>query len=440
MKQIYILTFFFIFISIKSLSAQTLDVDFTGTCGASVVLNEQQTIAQSFTAGASGNLNTINVGVSINACTETTVMNCVATIYEGDCNGTALATQSFAFPTDSNNALSMKEISFTSPANIVSGQVYTLEISTLPNQNCNIDPFNPSEFETVSGSWHGENAFNCGGSYSGGTGYDPGCVVFDFDYYIQTYVASPFDVDFTGTCGASVVLNEQQTIAQSFTAGVSGNLNNINVGVSINACTETTVMNCVATIYEGDCNGTALTTQSFAFPTDSNNALSMKEISFTSPANVVSGQVYTLEISTLPNQNCNIDPFNPSEFETVSGSWHGENAFNCGGSYSGGTGYDPGCVVFDFDYYIQTSINSTLNTNNHDQNKLITTLFPNPSSDFVQVSGLEKNESFEIYNILGIKMKSGKVSNNQKIDIQNFLTGVYFLKFDHGNTIRFIKK
>jgi hypothetical protein len=257
---------------------------------------------------------------------------------------------------------------------------------------------------------------------------------------IKSLSAQTLDVDFTGTCGASVVLNEQQTIAQSFTAGASGNLNTINVGVSINACTETTVMNCVATIYEGDCNGTALATQSFAFPTDSNNALSMKEISFTSPANIVSGQVYTLEISTLPNQNCNIDPFNPSEFETVSGSWHGENAFNCGGSYSGGTGYDPGCVVFDFDYYIQTSINSTLNTNNHDQNKLITTLFPNPSSDFVQVSGLEKNESFEIYNILGIKMKSGKVSNNQKIDIQNFLTGVYFLKFDHGNTIRFIKK
>ena len=161
--------------------AQTLDVDFKGSCGASIVLNENQTLAQSFTSGLSGFLSKVGVGLSINSCTETTVMNCTAKIFEGTCSGTLLTSESFTLSTVASSSVSIREITFSSPADLVSGEVYTIELSVIADQPCNIDPFIGNE--PVRASWHGENQFNCGGSYSGGTSFEPGCASYDFDFY-----------------------------------------------------------------------------------------------------------------------------------------------------------------------------------------------------------------------------------------------------------------
>ncbi len=67
-------------------------------------------------------------------------------------------------------------------------------------------------------------------------------------------------------------------------------------------------------------------------------------------------------------------------------------------------------------------------------------LFPNPSNDFIKISGLTEKVSYEIYNILGKEICKGIVSNNENIDIQNFGNGLYFIKFDYGITLKFIKK
>lgn len=142
MKQNYILTTAFLFFSITWINAQTLDVDFTGisgSCGSYIGLSETQTLGQSFTAGISGNLTSVNAGISVDACTETNVMNCIAKIYDGTCTGTVLATENFSIATGSS--LSMYPIIFSNPANIISGQVYTLELSVISGQNCNLDPF-----------------------------------------------------------------------------------------------------------------------------------------------------------------------------------------------------------------------------------------------------------------------------------------------------------
>jgi hypothetical protein len=56
-------------------------------------------------------------------------------------------------------------------------------------------------------------------------------------------------------------------------------------------------------------------------------------------------------------------------------------------------------------------------------------LDPNPSSDFIKLSGLSKSERFSIHNILGEVISKGVISNKDKIDIQNFNDGIYFLKF-----------
>ena len=71
-------------------------------------------------------------------------------------------------------------------------------------------------------------------------------------------------------------------------------------------------------------------------------------------------------------------------------------------------------------------------------NKL--TVYPNPSSDFIKINGLTEIENYGIYNVLGAQMLKGSVSNNQEINIQDLTNGLYFLKFENRNTIKFVKE
>lgn len=67
-------------------------------------------------------------------------------------------------------------------------------------------------------------------------------------------------------------------------------------------------------------------------------------------------------------------------------------------------------------------------------------LHPNPSTDFIQVSGITKTENYSIYNIIGAEIENGTISEKEKIDIQNLTNGFYFLQFEKGITLKFIKK
>jgi hypothetical protein len=67
-------------------------------------------------------------------------------------------------------------------------------------------------------------------------------------------------------------------------------------------------------------------------------------------------------------------------------------------------------------------------------------LFPNPAAGYIQISGLKSNENFTIYNLLGTPVLNGIITNNEKIDIKNIPSGLYFLKTENGNTITFLKE
>jgi hypothetical protein len=81
-----------------------------------------------------------------------------------------------------------------------------------------------------------------------------------------------------------------------------------------------------------------------------------------------------------------------------------------------------------------------LSSNNFDVEKNKVKIYPNPSSDIITVSGLLKDENYKIFNILGSEIYSEILSNNEKINIQNLTNGLYFLKFENGNIVKFIKK
>ncbi len=82
---------------------------------------------------------------------------------------------------------------------------------------------------------------------------------------------------------------------------------------------------------------------------------------------------------------------------------------------------------------------NTLSTEEFNINTQII-LFPNPSTNALQVSGLKKAEHYSIYNSLGVIITSGTISENEKIHIQNLNSGIYFFKIKDNNTLKFIKK
>ncbi|MCF7569671.1 T9SS type A sorting domain-containing protein [Sabulilitoribacter arenilitoris] len=81
-----------------------------------------------------------------------------------------------------------------------------------------------------------------------------------------------------------------------------------------------------------------------------------------------------------------------------------------------------------------------LSTNNFEFEQNKAKIFPNPSSDRITVSGLKKDENYKIYNVLGTEIIDGIIANNKKIDIKNLTSGMYFLKFENGNSIKFLKE
>ena len=67
-------------------------------------------------------------------------------------------------------------------------------------------------------------------------------------------------------------------------------------------------------------------------------------------------------------------------------------------------------------------------------------LTPNPSTDFIEVTGLIETENYKIYDALGSNVANGTIAENEKIDIQNLQNGIYFLILENGNSLKFIKE
>jgi hypothetical protein len=76
-----------------------------------------------------------------------------------------------------------------------------------------------------------------------------------------------------------------------------------------------------------------------------------------------------------------------------------------------------------------------------DQNSnLQVNLFPNPSSDFVSLSGLKNETNYEVYNSIGSRVLKGTIMVNDKIDVQNLTSGIYLLKLESGSALKFVKE
>mgnify|MGYP003664583164 CR=1 FL=1 len=87
--------------------------------------------------------------------------------------------------------------------------------------------------------------------------------------------------------------------------------------------------------------------------------------------------------------------------------------------------------------YSNPNVLSVENQTNDDATLII---FPNPSVAHIQISGLTQRENYIIYNVLGAQVINGSVFNNETIDIRDFAKGIYILKLENRNPIKFLKE
>ena len=149
----------------------------------------------------------------------------------------------------------------------------------------------------------------------------------------------------------------------------------------------------------------------------------------------------------------------PTPFYTVTAYYNEDQGFVIGsGSYVAGStaslaaipadGYvfdkwsdettdNPKQVLVDHDivltaYFLYTSVDE------HDGTTL--TLYPNPATDMIRIEGLEGENEIGIYNALGLLVKTEKMNGDQEIAIHNLPAGLYLLRINAHQTVRFVKK
>ena len=67
-------------------------------------------------------------------------------------------------------------------------------------------------------------------------------------------------------------------------------------------------------------------------------------------------------------------------------------------------------------------------------------VYPNPSSNFIQIKGLHQAENYLIYNFEGVIVSKGNVSSSDKIDVQHLKNGIYYLVFEEKDKLIFVKE
>jgi len=73
-----------------------------------------------------------------------------------------------------------------------------------------------------------------------------------------------------------------------------------------------------------------------------------------------------------------------------------------------------------------------------EKNKII--IFPNPSSESIQISKIKNTTAYEIYNVLGKRILLGNINAHQEIKINELGVGIYMLKLEGGKPLKFVKK
>ena len=97
-------------------------------------------------------------------------------------------------------------------------------------------------------------------------------------------------------------------------------------------------------------------------------------------------------------------------------------------------GYNRQVGFFPTDVWAYDFSPITVGTNEEAISSL--SVFPNPASDYIHITGIDQPVDVEMYNITGQKMAEFRGDSDLRIDLSNFSSGVYQLRLIEGNTVR----
>ncbi|RTL14858.1 MAG: T9SS type A sorting domain-containing protein [Flavobacteriaceae bacterium] len=66
-------------------------------------------------------------------------------------------------------------------------------------------------------------------------------------------------------------------------------------------------------------------------------------------------------------------------------------------------------------------------------------IYPNPTTNFITVTGLLNSETYVIYDMMGRQLQNGILNNNDTINIENLAIGKYLLQFSNGASSSILK-
>lgn len=136
-------------------------------------------------------------------------------------------------------------------------------------------------------------------------------------------------------------------------------------------------------------------------------------VSLISEINLLTEQISGTAVTLSGN------PTNP----TVSDSDPNENFFN---------GVIPNGTIYRF--------TPTTLSISESKTKNLFKAYPVPAEDFLYIDGTSSPQEYVIINTLGSILEKGKINGSNKIDIQNYPTGMYSILISENHLIRFAKK
>lgn len=66
--------------------------------------------------------------------------------------------------------------------------------------------------------------------------------------------------------------------------------------------------------------------------------------------------------------------------------------------------------------------------------------YPNPSTNYISLSGLAESKNYAIYNMQGKEVLRGITTNDNKIEVKFLDNGMYFLKLENFEIVKFVKE
>ncbi|SEH53728.1 Por secretion system C-terminal sorting domain-containing protein [Paenimyroides aquimaris] len=122
-----------------------------------------------------------------------------------------------------------------------------------------------------------------------------------------------------------------------------------------------------------------------------------------------------------------------------------------GGCYQGNLFTGGGNVgllgaIGKYDFFVAKLAASVCGTSvsNEEFNKLNVNVYPNPTTDIVNIETAETLQSYEVYNVLGQQIQKGNFNGNTQINLHGATAGTYFIKVTttqgSADTVKVVKK